>query len=469
MKYFPVSDTLLQEILSTALSTGGSYSDIYFEHSLVGSLVTQDESVNRAVLNEDYGAGIRVVDGERTGYAFTEVLSPDKLHQAARTAAAICARGAAAPVAAVGSSGCTQPAPFYGARLPWSQVDPSATLIPWMKTLREKTLALEPRVSALQISISWRTQRIALVNSLGDSMEEERPMAAISVNAVIREGSRTEMATASHSLRQGIEILTDSLQDELAGKLIDKLRFALTAVQPHGGVMPVVMAAGASGILLHEAIGHAFEADFNRRGESIFSDRMGQQICDSNISVVDNGTVPSARGSIHWDDEGVPSQNTFIVRNGRLESYLHDRISAAHYGVAPTGNGRRESFRTMPLPRMRNTYMLGSSATEADLIASVPNGIYVRDFSNGQVQIGAGDFTFFVKSGYLIENGHLTQPVKDINIIGNGPQALADIHGVADNLVIDNGTWICGKAGQSVAVTCGMPSVLVSGLNVGGI
>ena len=233
--------------------------------------------------------------------------------------------------------------------------------------------------------------------------------------------------------------------------------------------MPVVMAAGASGILLHEAIGHAFEADFNRRGESIFSDRMGQQICDSNISVVDNGTVPSARGSIHWDDEGVPSQNTFIVRNGRLESYLHDRISAAHYGVAPTGNGRRESFRTMPLPRMRNTYMLGSSATEADLIASVPNGIYVRDFSNGQVQIGAGDFTFFVKSGYLIENGHLTQPVKDINIIGNGPQALADIHGVADNLVIDNGTWICGKAGQSVAVTCGMPSVLVSGLNVGGI
>jgi TldD protein len=469
LNYFPVSDSLLQEILSTALSTGGSYSDIYFEHSLVGSLVTQNENVNRAVLNEDYGAGIRVVDGDRTGYAYTEVLSPEHLRQAARTAAAICSGGAAVQPAPVGSAATVPASTIYCARLPWSEVNPSDTLIPWMKTLREKTLEREPRITTLQISISWRTQRIALVNSLGDCMEEERPMAAISVNAVIREDSRTETATASHSLRQGIEILSASLQDDLADRLIAKLRFALTAVQPRGGVMPVVMAAGASGILLHEAIGHAFEADFNRRGESIFSDRMGQLICDPDISVVDDGTVPSARGSIHWDDEGVPSQNTFIVRDGRLESYLHDRISAAHYGVAPTGNGRRESFRTLPLPRMRNTYMLGSSATEADLIASVPKGIYVRDFSNGQVQIGAGDFTFFVKSGYLIENGRLTQPVKDINIIGNGPQALADIHGVADNLVIDNGTWICGKAGQSVAVTCGMPSVLVSSLNVGGI
>ncbi len=466
---FPISDTLLHKILATALSSGGSYSDIYFEHSRVGSLVMQNENVNRAVLNEDYGAGIRVVDGDRTGYAYSEVLSPEQLLRAARTAAAICASGSPSPVAAVGSSGASVPFGLYGARQSWLEVDPSVSVIPWMQSLREKTLTLEPRISTLQISVSWRTQRIALVNSLGDFMEEERPMAAISVNAVIREGTRTEMAVTSRSLRQGLEILSDSLQEELSSRLIDKLRFALTAIQPHGGEMPVVMAAGASGILLHEAIGHAFEADFNRRGESVFSDRLGQIVCDPDISVVDDGTVPSARGSVHWDDEGVPSQKTFIVRQGCLESFLHDRISAAHYGVEPTGNGRRESFRTLPLPRMRNTYMEAGSATESDLIASVPQGIYVKDFSNGQVQIGAGDFTFFVKSGYLIENGRLTQPVKDINIIGNGPQALADIHGVADNLVIDHGTWICGKAGQSVPVTCGMPSVLVSRLNVGGI
>jgi TldD protein len=227
------------------------------------------------------------------------------------------------------------------------------------------------------------------------------------------------------------------------------------------------MAAGAGGILLHEAIGHAFEADFNRKNESIFSSRLGQVICDKHINIVDDGTLMFNRGSINFDDEGVVGQKTYLVREGRLESYLHDRISARHYGVAPTGNGRRESFRHLPIPRMRSTYMEGGNASEEELIRSVRRGIYVRDFTNGQVQIGAGDFTFFVKSGYLIEEGRLTRPVKDVNVIGNGPQALADIVGVADNPVIDNSTWMCGKEGQSCPVTCGMPSVLVKELTVG--
>jgi len=240
------------------------------------------------------------------------------------------------------------------------------------------------------------------------------------------------------------------------------------AVTPKGGEMPVVMAAGGSGILLHEAIGHSFEADFNRKEVSIFSDKFGKQICDKSINVVDDGTISANRGAINFDDEGNESQKTYIVHEGKLSSYIHDRISADYYKVKPTGNGRRESFRYAPIPRMRITYMENGTIPESDIIASVKNGVYVDNFSNGQVQIGAGDFTFFVKSGYLIENGKLTQPIKDINIIGNGPKALADITMIGNNLEIDQSTWTCGKDGQGVPVSHGLPSVLVKKLTVGG-
>ena len=231
--------------------------------------------------------------------------------------------------------------------------------------------------------------------------------------------------------------------------------------------MSVVMGAGASGILLHEAMGHAFEADFNRKGQSIFADKMGTQVCPKGVNVIDDGTISGNRGSCSYDDEGVPGQKTYMVENGVLTSFLHDRISAAWYGVKPTGNGRRENFRYNPIPRMRATYMESGDADPQSIVASVKEGIYVDEFSNGQVKIGEGDFTFFVKSGYLIENGRLTAPVKDINIIGNGPQALSDIIAVGNDLRIDNGTWTCGKE-QSVAVSCGMPTVLISNLIVGG-
>lgn len=231
--------------------------------------------------------------------------------------------------------------------------------------------------------------------------------------------------------------------------------------------MPVVMACGGSGILLHEAIGHAFEADFIRKKQSIFSEQLGKTVCDTSINVIDDGTLAYNRGSVNIDDEGVPGQKTYMVRSGKVESFLHDRISAAHFKTAPTGNGRRESFRFPPIPRMRSTYMESGGCSPDDLIAEVKHGIYVDDFSNGQVKIGEGDFTFYVKSGKLIENGRLTSPIKDINIIGNGPKALSDIIGVGNDLKIDNGAWVCGKE-QSCAVTCGIPTVLVRSLTVGG-
>jgi TldD protein len=408
---------------------------------------------------------VRVVQGDHSGYAYVEEITPEQLQQAARTAARI----ADTPGAAVLPLPPTRlrSANRYPMLSPWED-EGIDRRIPRLQQLEQRMRALEPRIVRVQATLSYKTQHVGFCNSLGDYYEDLRPLGSLGVSCVVRDGERSEQAHVSRSFRMGAEMLTDELIEELATEVVRKAQFALEASQPEGGTMPVVLAAGAGGILLHEAIGHAFEADFNRKNESIFSDKLGQVICDTHINIVDDATLPHNRGSLNFDDEGVAGQRTYLVREGRLDSYLHDRISALHYGVAPTGNGRRESFRHLPIPRMRATYMEGGTATEEELIHSVRKGIYVRDFTNGQVQIGAGDFTFFVKSGYLIEEGRLTRPVKDINIIGNGPQALADIEGVAANPLVDNSTWTCGKEGQSCPVTCGMPSVLVRELTVGG-
>jgi TldD protein len=465
MNHFPIDEAALCGALNTALSRGGTYADIFMEHSFVSSLLLQDGAVNRTSGNIDYGAGLRVVNGDRSGYAYVEEITPEQLQHAARTAALIAdGTCTTAPIAALHR--LPAPPSRYPVGTSWEDSGVEER-IPYLQFLEQRLHELEPRIIHIQATLSSKTQYVAFCNSLGESFEDLRPLGSLGVTCVIRDGDRTEQAHVSRSYRAGVDILANSLIDELAREAVRKLRFALSATQPEGGQMPVVMAAGAGGILLHEAIGHAFEADFNRKNESIFSSRLGQVICDKHINIVDDGTLMFNRGSINFDDEGVVGQKTYLVREGRLESYLHDRISAHHYGVAPTGNGRRESFRHLPIPRMRSTYMEGGNASEEELIRSVRRGIYVRDFTNGQVQIGAGDFTFFVKSGYLIEEGRLTRPVKDVNVIGNGPQALADIVGVADNPVIDNSTWMCGKEGQSCPVTCGMPSVLVKELTVG--
>ena len=233
--------------------------------------------------------------------------------------------------------------------------------------------------------------------------------------------------------------------------------------------MPVVLGAGSAGILLHEAIGHGMEADFNRKGISVYSEKLGKPIAPADVTIVDDGTQLHARGSINVDDEGNEGQRTVLVRGGVLETYMHDRISAKHYGVAPTGNGRRESFRSPPLPRMRNTYMLPGPHEREAIIQSVKRGVYAETFTNGQVMIGAGDFTFYIKTGYLIEDGKLTRPIKDTNIIGNGPEVLERTDMVGNDFEFDDGGWTCGKDGQSVPVSLGMPTVRVSEITVGGV
>jgi TldD protein len=466
LNHFNVTENDLRKVTAAALEKGGDYADLFFEHTFSNSLVLQDNSVNRAGSNIDYGVGIRVVSGDRQGYAFVENTGIDGMIKAARAASRI----------AVGGTAKTQPVrvdektfkTHYPILKSWED-ESVKDKMPYLQKLNDRIFELDSRVVKVNASINDSTSYILYYDSEGRLCHDIRPMVQLYGGCVMQQGDRIENGFSSRAARRDVAFLTGAVIETIAQEAVEKTAIMFDAVKPKGGEMPVVMAAGGSGILLHEAIGHAFEADFNRKNISIFSDKPGKTVCDKNINVVDDGTVDFDRGAINFDDEGIEAQKTRIIQNGELASYLHDRISAKHYGVEPTGNGRRQSFRHVPIPRMRSTYMENGNCTQDDIIASVKNGIFVDTFTNGQVQIGAGDFTFFVKTGYLIENGKLTRPVKDINIIGNGPKALADITMVGNNLKIDQGSWTCGKNGQSCPVSQGLPTVLVKQLTVGGI
>lgn len=465
MAFFGVCKEDLRRLIEIALSNGGDFADLYFEHSISNELALRDGEVNAVGSHIDYGMGVRVLLGDQTGYAYTEITSLKEMEKAAKAASQIASSTARLKVPLKVSN--LKYKNYYPVICQWEE-NPISDKIPYLQALNSGIFGLDGRVNKVLARISDSTSQILYFNSEGLLAFDERPMASLSATCIMESNGKVENGSASRSFRMGFEFLSYDLIDEVAKEVVSKTADLFDAIQPSGGEFPVVMGAGGSGILLHEAIGHAFEADFNRLNTSIFADKFGTKVCSEEISVIDDGTIPWNRGSVNMDDEGIIGQKTYMVRDGILTSYLHDRISAKHYNTMPTGNGRRESFRYMPLPRMRATYMENGKSKESDIIASVKKGIFVDNFSNGQVQIGAGDFTFFVKSGFLIENGKLTQPIKDINVIGNGPQALADIVAVADNSIIDNGTWTCGKE-QYCAVSCGMPSVLVKKLTVGGV
>ena len=511
---FGVTEEQLRALVAEGLRDGGDWCDLYFEDTSYHDLLLRDGVVGSGGYHVDYGCGIRVLKGEKTGYAYAESTDFASLKSAARAAASIavaqratdsgnvllrrtpptdCVSGPLpltepaqrenipskgitgvgeqasllATVSGVSSRCAAKQANFYPERLSWEEAEVGG-FVPFLQRIEAGIRARDSRVLKVVAVLSYSVSDVLMYNSLGEMTQDHRPLGSISVQVIFRQGTRTENNTVSRSLRMGAEMIGEEVLEDLVSRAVAGMDARFEAKRPKGGRMPVVMGAGASGILLHEAMGHAFEADFNRKGQSVFSDRMGQRICRPGINILDDATVPASRGACNFDDEGVPGQKTYMVTDGVLTSYLHDRISASYYGVAPTGNGRRESFRYNPIPRMRTTYMeSGHDGTLEDLIASVKKGIFVDQFANGQVKIGEGDFTFYVKSGFLIENGRLTMPVKDINVIGNGPQALADIEGVAGDLKIDEGTWTCGKE-QSVAVSCGIPSVLIGHLTVGG-
>jgi TldD protein len=465
LDHFEVSTEILQKVIATAMSKGGDYADLFFEHKTTNSLGLEDGKVNRAYSNIDFGVGIRVLKGDQTGFAYSETISLNDMVNAAKMAANIANTNTTFnPIEAVDEK---LPSNYYNIANKWDDVSVKDK-VPFVQKINDKVFGMDEKVIKVNAFLNDETSYVLFYNSEGRLTYDYRPMISFGVVCKMQKGEQIENAYSARSFRKGFEWLDDTIIDELSNEAIGRTNILFDAIKPKAGEMPVVMGAGGSGILLHEAIGHTFEADFNRKGTSIFSDKMGKKVAEDFVNIIDDGTLENNRGSINIDDEGNDVEKTYLVKDGVLNSYIHDKISAKHYGIDPTGNGRRESFRHIPLPRMRATYMEVGPHSKDDIISNVDYGVYVDNFSNGQVQIGAGDFTFFVKSGYLIEKGKITDPIKDINIIGNGPQALADISMAASDYKIDNGTWTCGKDGQSVPVTCGLPTVLVKKLTVGG-
>jgi TldD protein len=344
----------------------------------------------------------------------------------------------------------------------------TAEKLPLLQDLERRAFALDPRIKKVSLSFGDDTGAVLIASSDGRLAFDVQPMTRLGVSCVAEQDGRRESGYSNVAARHDISYYTPERLERLLRESVERTTVQFEASQPPAGEMPVVLGAGSSGILLHEAIGHGLEADFNRKGVSIYADRLGKAIASPLVTLVDDATGMHQRGAINIDDEGNQAGRTVLVQDGVLQGYLHDEMSARFYGVTPTGNGRRESFRHPPLPRMRSTYMLGGPHRKEEIIASVERGIYCDHFGNGQVQIGAGDFTFYVKCGYLIENGKLTRPIKDVNLIGNGPKVLEQVDMVADDLQIDEGGWTCGKDGQSVPVSQGIPTVRVKSMTVGG-
>ena len=463
--HFGITENMIQEVFDQALARGGDYCDLYFQHSIGNYIGLEDKDVNRAYSDVSFGVGIRVLKGNQTGYSFTEEITPKAMKLAAQTAANIA-----------DSSKILKPIKlklrdtpdYYPIKTPWEQISIDKK-IPYLQQINDKVFSEDSRVIKSNIWFSNETSYILVVTSDGVVACDYQPMGAISVSVTAEQNGKREQNYFDLSGRRGIEFFTPENINRLAKEPVIRTVALFDAVKPEAGEMEVVLAAGSSGILLHEAIGHGMEADFNRKNISIFADKIDKPVAQNFVSIVDDATNPNIRGSINVDDEGNSTGKTFLVENGVLRSYLHDRISAQHYNVKPTGNGRRESFRSVPQPRMRNTYMLPGPHKKEEIISSVKKGIFAESFTNGQVFIGAGDFTFYVKSGFLIEDGKITKPIKDINIIGNGPKVLEDIVMVADDFQMAEGGWTCGKNGQSAPVSMGLPTVKVSKITVGGV
>lgn len=465
MKHFGVDEKIINDVISTALSRGGDYCDVFFQHTISNNIGLEDNIVNRASSNIDFGVGIRVLKGDQTGYSFSEEVTAEAMKMAADTAANIANTGNVIQPVELKYQKTPE---YYSMEQAWE--DTAINLkTPILQQINEKTFNLDKRIIKTSVRFGNETSYVMLATSEGRITCDTQPMVYLSASCTAEQNGKRESGRKGFSARQGFESITPELADRLAGSAVADAILKFEAVKPEGGEMPVVLGSGSSGILLHEAIGHGMEADFNRKEISIFSDKIGKKVAEDFVTIIDDGTIPQLRGSINVDDEGNDSQKTVLVENGIMTSYIHDRISARHYGLAPTGNGRRQSFRFEPVPRMRTTYMLNGPHTEEEIIASVKKGIYAQEFTNGQVMIGAGDFTFYVSSGYMIEDGKLTSPIKDINIIGNGPEVLSRITMVADNFKLDDGTWTCGKAGQGVPVSMGLPSAKVSSITVGGV
>jgi TldD protein len=462
---FGVDRALLGRVIARGLATGGDYCEVFLQHRVNHWLALEDGAVNRAYGDVALGAGVRVIKGDASGFAFCEDLSEKALLAAAATAASVADGPARAepprPLAAV-------PVPSrYALAVPWSAVGVDRKL-PLVRRAESVARAADKRIVKVRVSLEDESTRILLADSEGRLVEDDQPMTTFGVNCVAEQGKTTETSGRNAGVRDGIGYYTEARVDAVAREAAELTVMLFEAAQPPAGEYPVVLAPGLSGILLHEAIGHGMEADFNRKGISIYADRIGKRIAPPEVTIVDDATCGRERGSINVDDEGTEGQRTVLVEAGVLRSYLHDRISSRHFKLAGTGSGRRESFRFPPVPRMRNTYMLAGPRKPEEIIRSVKKGLYAEVFWNGQVNIGAGDFTFYLKHGRMIEDGKLGRVVKDANLIGSGPKVLEHVEMVGDDMAMYSGAGHCGKDGQRIPVGFGLPTVKVGAISIGG-
>lgn len=463
---FGIDNSLCQRLLDRALSKGGDFADLYFEHSISNWVVLEDGKVDKAYANIDLGVGIRTVKGDQTGFGFTQILTEASMINVADTAASI----------ANSSRVVTSPnfmnlniGNYYPLEKLFTEI-PLSSKLPIVKAVNDKCFALSDHVIKVNATLHDSQKRIMIVSSNGTKAEDLIPGNYLSASVVAEKDGKKENSWYNYGGRKDFSYYTTDLADNLANEVVSRVEVLFDAIKPPAGEMPVVLGPGVTGILLHEAIGHGMEADFNRKKISTYANMIGKKVAEPFVTIVDDGTNHNRLGTINIDDEGTESQKTTLVENGILTSYMHDKISAKHYNIKPTGNGRRESYQHFPLPRMRNTYMLPGEANPEDVIKSVEKGIYVKDVSNGQIKIGEGDFAFFVSQGQMIENGKLTFPIKDVNIMGNGPKILQNVTMVANDLKLaESGAGFCGKGGQSVQVGFGLPTCLVKSMTVGGV
>ncbi len=465
-KEFGITDSLHQKVLAEALSRGGDFADLYFEHTISNWIILEDGKVSRAYSDVALGVGIRTVKGDQVGYGFTQELEEKPMLAAASTAATIAN---AKPGKSAGKFVRLETKNYYPLKKLLTEV-PLETKLPLVRSVNDKCFAQSPLIIKVYAQFHDQQKRIMVVTSDGTKAEDLRPRNYLYASVVAEKNGKRERSGWNIGGRRDFSFYTKAVADEVAKTAVERAVILFDAVQPPAGEMPVVLGPGVTGVLLHEAIGHGMEADFNRKKISTYCTMMGKKVAEPFVTILDDATVPNLPGSLNVDDEGTPGQKTVLVDKGILSSYMHDKISARYYKVEPTGNGRRQSYQHYVIPRMRNTYMLAGPATPEEVIKNAKKGIYVKDVSNGQVKIGEGDFAFYVSQGRMIEDGKLTAPIKDINIMGNGPKMLRNITMVADDLEMNRGgTGACGKDGQAVPVGFGQPSCLVKSMTVGGV
>ncbi len=463
---FGITETACRKVLAGALAKGGDFADLFFEHTISNYLILEDGKVNRAASDVALGVGIRTVKGDQVGYGFTQDLSEKAMLGAASTAATIADASGKEPA---GKFVPLKTKNFYPVKTLFSSV-PLETKLPLVQSVNDKCFARSPLVAKVNVMFHDQQKRILVVTSEGTKAEDLQPRSYLAATVVAEKNGKRERSSWNFGGRREFAYYTPAIVEDLVKMSVDRALVLFEAIQPPAGEMPVVLGPGVTGVLLHEAIGHGMEADFNRKKISTYCTMIGKKVAEPSVTIIDDGTIPNLTGSINFDDEGTPGQKTVLVEKGILTGYLHDKISAKFYGVKPTGNGRRESYEHYVVPRMRNTYMLAGPASPEDVIKTAGKGIYVEDVSNGQVKIGEGDFAFFVSQGRMIENGKFGAPIKDVNIMGNGPKMLANITMLADDLEFyQGGAGACGKAGQAAPCSFGQPSALVKSLTVGGV